>query len=171
MLDCSALEGAVAVDGVDAAADDGAASSSTGQSPLSGGAVLAGSGDGAGEAVFGGEGAGEATFGFSVIHPPEVSAKRDRDPARTKHVCTHPASGSHDRGQIRASVSARFRQRRRASVPDEELDNLARKLGVSVTPFSLAAITAQPAPGIERGDSWLRLPDPIRAVGPTSNER
>ena len=77
------------MDGVDAA-DDGAASSSTGQSPLSdpvaGGAVFAGSGDAVGAATSGGEGAGEATFGFSLIHPPEVSAKQDRDHVRTTDV-------------------------------------------------------------------------------------
>ena len=76
------------MDGVDAA-DDGAASSSTGQSglsdPAAGGAVFAGSGDAVGEATEG-EGAGEATFGFSLIHPPEVSAKQDRDHARTTDV-------------------------------------------------------------------------------------
>ena len=80
------MDGAVAVDDVDAA-DDGAASSSTGQSapsePFPGDVVLAGSGDAVGEATSGGEGAGEATFGFSLIHPPEVSAKQDRDHART----------------------------------------------------------------------------------------
>ena len=63
-LDCSTPGGAVAVDVVDAA-DDGAASSSTGQSALSdpvvGGALFAGSGDGVGEATSGDEGAGEAT--------------------------------------------------------------------------------------------------------------
>ena len=77
------------MDGVDAA-DDGAASSSTGQSalsdPVAGGALFAGSGDAVGEATSGDEGAGEATFGFSLIHPPEVSAKQDRDHARTNNV-------------------------------------------------------------------------------------
>jgi hypothetical protein len=81
--------GGIAVGGVDAAADDGAVSSSTGQStlsePVAGGAVLAGSGEGAGDEALGGEGAGEATFGFSLIHPPEVCAIQDRDRARARY--------------------------------------------------------------------------------------
>jgi hypothetical protein len=79
MLDCSVVRGGGGLEGVDAAADAGAASSITGQSalsePVAGGAVLAGSGEeGSGEEAFGGEPVGEATFGFSLIHPPEVSA-------------------------------------------------------------------------------------------------
>jgi hypothetical protein len=109
------------VDGVDAA-DDGAASSSTGQSapsdPAAGGAVFAGSGDAVGAATSGGEGAGEATFGFSLIHPPEVSANKTAT-MRGPQTFTHPASDPHDRPQIRDGRS-------RASVPPKACRALGR---------------------------------------------
>lgn len=99
------MGGAVEVDGGDDAADDGAVSSSTGQSalsdPVAGVAVPAGSGEGGGVEPLGGEGAVESTFGFSLMCPPEVRAKQDRDHPRIKQVYPS-ANGSHDCGQIRA---------------------------------------------------------------------
>ena len=81
------MGGAVEVDGVDDAADDGAVSSSTGQSalsdPVAGGVVPAGSGEGGGVETFGGEGAGNQRSG-SRSYVLQGYVQQDRGRARNK---------------------------------------------------------------------------------------